>query len=97
MRLLLRLVAVDERAHYDFFRQCVEIYLKHDRDLTLAQLRRVMNNFTMPAINELADGRRRVAAIKALQVFDDRMYFDQVYAPVLAALGVSRQELRKAA
>ena len=30
-------------------------------------------------------------------VFDDRMYFDQVYVPVLAALGVSRQELRKAA
>ena len=41
--------------------------------------------------------RRRVEAVKALRVFDDRMYFDQVYAPVLAALGVSRQELRKAA
>jgi hypothetical protein len=51
----------------------------------------------MPAIYEMADGRRRVEAIKALRVFDDRMYVDQVYAPVLAALGVSRQELRKAA
>jgi hypothetical protein len=51
----------------------------------------------MPAIYELADGRRRVEAVKALQVFDDRVYFDQVYAPVLATLGVSRQELRKAA
>jgi hypothetical protein len=57
----------------------------------------VLHNFAMPAIYELADGRRRVEAIKALRVFDDRTYFDQVYAPVLAALGVSRQELRKAA
>src|SRR6516164_9691743 len=28
---LLMFVAVDERAHYDFFKQCIEIYLKYDR------------------------------------------------------------------
>jgi acyl-[acyl-carrier-protein] desaturase len=91
---LLRLVAVDERAHYDFFRQCVEIYLKHDRDLTLAQLRRVMNNFSMPAINELADGRRRVAAINALEIMSEDVYYRDVYLPVLADLDVDRAEMR---
>jgi hypothetical protein len=64
----------------------VRLFLRHDRKVTLRQLRRVLHNFALPAICELADGRGRVEAIKALRVFDDRMYFDQVYAPVLATL-----------
>ena len=94
---LLGLLGVDEQAHHSFFLKAVGLFLAHDRGGTLRQLRRVLHNFAMPAIYELADGRRRVEAIKALQVFDDRMYFDQVYQPVLAALGVSRHELRRAA
>ena len=97
LRKLLGLLGVDEQAHHSFFLKAVGLFLAHDREGTLRQLRRVLHNFAMPAIYELADGRRRVEAIKALQVFDDRMYFGQVYAPVLAALGVSRQELREAA
>ena len=97
LRKLLGLLGVDEQAHHSFFLKAVRLFLRHDREGTLRQLRRVLHNFAMPAIYEMADGRRRVEAIKALRVFDDRTYFDQVYAPVLAALGVSRQELRKAA
>jgi acyl-[acyl-carrier-protein] desaturase len=97
LRKLLGLLGVDEQAHHRFFLKAVRLFLCHDREGTLRQLRRVLHNFAMPAIYELADGRRRVEAIKALRVFDDRLYFDQVYAPVLAALGISRQELRKAA
>jgi acyl-[acyl-carrier-protein] desaturase len=91
---LLRLVAVDERAHYDFFRQCVEIFLRHDRAGTLEQLRRVMNNFAMPAINDLVDGRRRVAAIRALDVMSEDVYYRDVYLPLLQALDVDRAEMR---
>src|SRR6516225_9252335 len=50
---LLMLVAVDEQAHFSFFQQCLELYLKHDRAGTLEQMRRVMNNFNMPAIYEM--------------------------------------------
>src|SRR5262245_6070889 len=32
---LLTLVSVDERAHFDFFKECVELFLKHDREATL--------------------------------------------------------------
>ena len=42
-------------------------------------------------------GRARVEAIKALGVFNDEMYFREVYQPVLAALGITRPELRRAA
>jgi acyl-[acyl-carrier-protein] desaturase len=91
---LLRFVAVDERAHYDFFRQCVEIHLKHDREATLEQLRRVMNHFSMPAINDLVDSRRRLAAIKELNVMSEDVYYRDVYLPVLTALDVDRREMR---
>ena len=60
------MICVDERAHYDFFRRLIKLHLEEDRPGTLEQLRRVLNDFDMPAVHLLADGRRRVAAIKAM-------------------------------
>ena len=94
---LLGLLGVDEQAHHSFFLKAVRLFLGHDRAGTLAQLYRVLHHFAMPSIYEMADGPRRVEAVKALGVFNDRLYFDEVYLPVLAALGVSRPELRRAA
>lgn len=92
---LLMLVAVDEQAHYDFFRRCVRLYLAHDREATLEQMRRVMNAFAMPAIHDLLnEGRQRVARVKELGIFDENIYYGEVYLPVLAALGVDRSEMR---
>jgi acyl-[acyl-carrier-protein] desaturase len=92
---LLLLLAVDERAHYDFFKQCVEVFLRHDRAGTLEQLRRVMNNFAMPAIHDLiGDSRRRVARIKELDIMSEDLYYREVYLPILRALGVDRAEMR---
>ena len=91
---LLMLVAVDEQAHHHFFLECVCLYLKHDPEGTLNHLRRVMNNFAMPALQLLADGRQRVAQIKELGIFDEDLYYREVYLPILAALGVQRSEMR---
>ena len=91
---LLRLISVDERAHYDFFRQSVEIFLKHDRAGTLEQMRRVMHNFAMPAIAALAEGQRRVAAVNALEIMSEDIYYADVYLPILAELNVHRSEMR---
>jgi len=91
---LLRLISVDERAHYDFFRESVEIFLKHDRAGTLEQMRRVMHNFAMPAIASLVEGRRRVAAVNALEIMSEDIYYSDVYLPILAELNVHRSEMR---
>ena len=93
---LLGFLGVDEQAHHSFFLRAVRLFLEHDRPGTLQQLRRVLHGFGMPAIYELADGRARVEAIKALGVFNDEMYFREVYQPVLAALDITRPELRRA-
>ena len=92
---LLMLVSVDEQAHYSFFREGVQLFLKHDPEATLEQMRRVMNNFSMPAIHEMADSRKRVAQIKSLDIFSEEIYYREVYLPVLAALNVNRREMRQ--
>ncbi len=92
---LLTLVAVDEKAHFEFFKDCVQLYLKADRPAMLEQLRRVMNNFAMPAIHDLlADSHSRVARVRELHIIDEDQYYRDVYLPTLAALGVDRGEMR---
>ena len=92
---VLHLISIDERAHYDFFRRVVQIYLEYDRPGTLEQLRRVVNTFKMPAVHLFVDGAQRAAAVKELRIFDEDIFLYQVYEPVLAALGVRKPELRR--
>src|SRR6516162_2229054 len=92
---VLQLVAIDERAHYDFFRRLVSLYLEYDRPGTLEQLRRVINTFKMPAVHMLADSRARSEEVKQLRIFDEDIFILQVYEPVLAALKVQKSELRR--
>jgi acyl-[acyl-carrier-protein] desaturase len=92
---ILQLIAVDERAHHTFYRRVVQLFLEVDRPGTLEQLRRVLHNFNMPAVHLLADSARRAARIKALNIFDEQVYMREVYHPILALLGVQRQDLRR--
>lgn len=94
---LLGYISVDERAHYDFFRRIVKMHLEADRAGTLEQLRRVLNDFAMPAVFMLADGRQRIEAVKSLHLFDAELYYQDVYLPILADLQVERSELRRRA
>jgi acyl-[acyl-carrier-protein] desaturase len=91
---LLQFVAVDEKAHFDFFRRCVQIHLENDRSGTLEQMRRVLANFLMPAIYDFADSHKRIARIRELNIFDEDMYYREIYLPILDSLGVQRSELR---
>jgi acyl-[acyl-carrier-protein] desaturase len=94
---LLGYISVDERAHFDFFRKLVQLHLEEDRAGTIEQLRRVLNSFQMPAIYALADGQRRVAAVKALRIMDDDLFYQHVYLPILECLGIQRFEMRNRA
>ena len=92
---VLQLMAVDEKAHHSFFRDCLKVYMELDRGAVIEQMRRVMNEFRMPAIHDLLDdSRRRVAAVRELELFDADAYYREVYRPILLELGVSRDEMR---
>ncbi|MBY0232283.1 MAG: acyl-ACP desaturase [Gemmataceae bacterium] len=95
LQRILTLVSVDERAHYDFFRRMVGIYLDFDREGTIEALRQVVNSFAMPSIHLLTDSKARIAAVRDMFIFDDHIYMDHVVAPVLKHLGLTRQDLRR--
>lgn len=93
----LQLVAIDERAHADFFRRLVAIYLDDDREATLEQMRRVFNTFKMPAVHMLADSQKRMQEVKEMHIFDEEAYVYEVYEPILAKLGLTRKDMRRRA
>jgi len=91
---VLELVSTDEAAHAQFFRKLTQIYLEDDRASTIAEFKLVANTFSMPADQLLADGRQRVADVKALKIFDEQVYLEEVYKPLVQRLGLSRDELK---
>jgi len=92
---LLNYVAIDEMAHHSFFMDCLKLYIQHDRDVVVEQLRRVLNGFQMPAIHDLLDeSQRRIAQVRDLDIFSETIFYSEVYMPVLVELGVTRAELR---
>lgn len=93
----LQLVAMDERAHADFFRRLVHLYLDDDREATLEQIRRVFNTFTMPAVHMLADSMKRQQEVRELRIFDEQMFLYDVTDPILMKLGLTRKDLRRRA
>ena len=92
---VLMLVAVDERAHYNFFKKLVEVYLEYDREATLEQLRIVMNSFQMPAVHMMAGSMNRINAVKELRIFDEDIYVYDIVHPVLAELKLTKRDLRR--
>jgi acyl-[acyl-carrier-protein] desaturase len=91
---VLELVSIDEAAHAQFFRSLVAIYLEADRERTLEQLRLVFNTFYMPADKLLIDGPRRIRDIKELKIFDEHLFYTEVYQPLMHRLGLTRNDLR---
>jgi acyl-[acyl-carrier-protein] desaturase len=91
---LLRLIAVDERAHFDFYAKVLRLHLEDDRAGTVEQLRRVLNGFQMPAVHLLADSAQRAAAVRSLNIFNEELFYTEVYLPILAVLGLERSEMR---
>jgi acyl-[acyl-carrier-protein] desaturase len=91
---VLQLVATDEAAHAQFFRQLVSIYLEDDRDATLEQILRVLNTFQMPALHLISEGAQRVADVRALNIFSEQTFTEEVYHPLMNRLGLTRKDLR---
>lgn len=92
---LLSLISVDERAHHSFYLQVAKLYMEMDRSGTIEALRRVIHTFKMPAVDMLADSRRRVLAIKELKIFDEDMFFTDVVKQLLFELDIEWPEFRQ--
>jgi acyl-[acyl-carrier-protein] desaturase len=92
---VLDLISIDEAAHAQFFRQLVAIYLEDDRERTLEQILRVLNTFQMPALHLISEGAQRVADVRALNIFSEQTFTEEVYHPLMNRLGLTRKDLRQ--
>jgi hypothetical protein len=55
----------------------------------------VLNHFQMPAIHDLLDeSKKRIAAICALEIFNEEIFMRDIYNHFLNILGVTKAELR---
>jgi acyl-[acyl-carrier-protein] desaturase len=95
LETILSFVSVDEAAHYGLFKSFFELFMKLDRDVALAALRPVLNQFQMPAIHDLLDqNAKRIARIRELEIFNEEVFFRDVYNHFQNALDLSREEMR---
>ena len=92
---ILSLVSIDEAAHFGLFKSFFELFMQIDRELAIAALRPVLNQFQMPAIHDLLDeSKKRIAAIRGLEIFNEEIFMRDVYAHFMNVLGITKAEMR---
>lgn len=90
---ILRRVAADEAAHFDFFRRGVTVFLRHARSAALDDLKFVFRRFRMPALTLIPGWENHEKTIRRLGVYGPREYLTQVYKPIILNLQLSADEL----
>lgn len=86
----LRLISVDERVHYNFYKNAVKEWMRYDEAGTVADLKYVFDNFTMPGHAQIPGYDKRAATLAKTRVYGPREYIRLVKNPVLGELGLSK-------
>lgn len=94
LEAILTLIARDEAAHGEFYKQVLMVELEENREATLDDLAYVGMNFNMPVLDLFDDLDERLDALRAHQAFDNWGFRVKIWAPLLKKLGVTRQEIR---
>jgi acyl-[acyl-carrier-protein] desaturase len=87
-----RFIARDEMAHTRFYEDMIRYHLEDDREGTLADLAHVFKHFRMPAENLVPDYAARVEVMRTAGI-DRGVFFNQVWAPMLKTLHLTRHDL----
>lgn len=86
----LRLISVDERVHYNFYRNAVKEWMKHDEQGTVDDLKYVFENFTMPGHSQIPGYDERSRLLAKTGIYGPREYIKLVKNPVLDDLGLTK-------
>jgi hypothetical protein len=86
----LRLISVDERVHYNFFRNTVKEWMKYDEAGTIEDLKYVFEHFTMPGHAQIPGYDERARILARTGIYGPREYIKLVKNPVLQDLGLSK-------
>ncbi len=97
LRTIFRLNARDEIAHARFYEDVVKVLLEEDRSGTVRDIAYVARNFQMPGVGIVPDYDARIAVMRESGEVDRDVFLQKVYFPMLKYLGVTRDELVRAA
>jgi acyl-[acyl-carrier-protein] desaturase len=86
----LRLISVDERVHYNFYRNAVKEWMRHDERGTVEDLQYVFEHFTMPGHAQIPGYEERSRILAKTGIYGPREYVKLVKNPVLEDLGLSK-------
>ena len=93
---LLGWVSSDESAHYNFYRIGVKAYLEREPEETVADLKFVFKQFSMPAQTLIPNFEASSKRIDEAGIYGPRQYLQKVRLPILANLGLTREQLKSA-
>lgn len=86
----LRLISVDERVHYNFFRNTVKEWMKHDEAGTVDDLKYVFEHFTMPGKTQIPRYDESAKILAKTGIYGPREYIKLVKNPILQDLKLDK-------
>jgi len=87
----LRVISVDERVHYNFYKNAVKEWMKLDDQGTVADLKYVFDNFTMPGKSQIPRYDESARVLAKTGIYGPREYIKLVKNPVLEDLGLDKE------
>lgn len=87
----LRIISVDERVHYNFFRNVVKEWMKYDDAGTVEDMKYVFDNFTMPGASQIPGYDESALVLAKTGIYGPREYVKLVKNPILEDLGLDKQ------
>ena len=86
----LRIISVDERVHYNFFRNTVKEWMKWDERGTVEDLKYVFDNFSMPGRTQIPGYDEAAVVLAKTGIYGPREYIKLVKNPILADLKLDK-------
>lgn len=96
----LRVISVDERVHYNFFRNVVKQWMRLDDRGTVEDIKYVFEHFSMPGDNQIPNYKESARILATSGIYGPREYVKLVKNPILEDLkldkGFNRLEANEA-
>ncbi len=86
----LRLISVDERVHYNFYRNTVKEWMKYDEAATVDDLKYVFEHFTMPGRTQIPRYDESARILAQTGIYGPREYVKLVKNPILQDLKLDK-------
>lgn len=83
---VLEYVLADDRAHYDFFRDCLRMQMKFEPDGVPEKVQWALERFSLPALGGMPGGSRRLGTLARRGILTSEIFTARVARPILDVL-----------